>query len=802
MLTEIKVNKGGKTYKESYSYNDHGGLERNIDSKGDEYERTYNTDEYSGNYMLIEVKKNGEIEEEYTYEKGEIKGYQRWDREITMEKGKIYDDEESYRINNVIYKKDKYGEYKKIEGRERTVEYSDRYGIDLEYYKTYNGVEKEKYTEDKWRNIIKVEYENNGEREGEYRYTYDERNRLSKAEYGELYREYDYSIEKQISERIPGYNYSKKERYSEQTGRYEGTDYEIGSSKKWSYGVEYSSKIKGEVSNENDGSYRTEYIYNEDGTVGEEVLKAAGKEISRKKYTYRTREEGGIVYRDGRISKVREETGSTVNERIYSYDSRGNITSIINNGIEEVKYGYDSKGRLIKEIIGTEETVYEYDGENNIRKVTKKEKGSERIIKEEIYNNTGLRLNKITTVENGESMERNYVMEGHNYSDYGGVSLNWTEGTRLESSVKNGITTSYKYDDRGLRYEKTTEKNGRNETIKYYYDGDKLIAEENSNGIKTYHYSGNRPIGINVYGTYYVLITNEQGDVTEVRNISGVLRASYRYDAWGNCKIEGNESVGDYNRLRYRGYYLDSETGYYYLQNRYYDPKTRRFISADSVELEPELALSGQDNLYTYCSNNPVNMTDSTGMMPEWLSKTLGWLTTAALVVGAGVMIGLVAVGTVATGGLLAPVLVGAGVGIIAGVAGSIAVQGGLSNIGNINPWSVAAAGAIGGAIGAFSGAMSYGFAQVGQFAGQFIGMSLSNLPVLASISTPALTTAFMSAGFALGGLVGGFIGGMTANHMANKLVSDIFGPQYMVDNPNWARSGLLQFFKWLNAFA
>ena len=39
------------------------------------------------------------------------------------------------------------------------------------------------------------------------------------------------------------------------------------------------------------------------------------------------------------------------------------------------------------------------------------------------------------------------------------------------------------------------------------------------------------------------------------------------------------------NPFRYRGYYYDEETGFYYLNSRYYDPITKRFISADSPDL-------------------------------------------------------------------------------------------------------------------------------------------------------------------------------------------------------------------------
>ena len=42
-------------------------------------------------------------------------------------------------------------------------------------------------------------------------------------------------------------------------------------------------------------------------------------------------------------------------------------------------------------------------------------------------------------------------------------------------------------------------------------------------------------------------------------------------------------ALGEANPLRYRGYYYDNETGYYYLQSRYYDPSICRFINADLV---------------------------------------------------------------------------------------------------------------------------------------------------------------------------------------------------------------------------
>ncbi|MBR2634576.1 MAG: RHS repeat-associated core domain-containing protein [Clostridia bacterium] len=61
--------------------------------------------------------------------------------------------------------------------------------------------------------------------------------------------------------------------------------------------------------------------------------------------------------------------------------------------------------------------------------------------------------------------------------------------------------------------------------------------------------------------------------------------------------------------MRYRGYYYDAETGFYYLQSRYYDPVTCRFISADSAWILTATPMGLTDkNLYAYCLNNPVNI--------------------------------------------------------------------------------------------------------------------------------------------------------------------------------------------------
>ena len=69
--------------------------------------------------------------------------------------------------------------------------------------------------------------------------------------------------------------------------------------------------------------------------------------------------------------------------------------------------------------------------------------------------------------------------------------------------------------------------------------------------------------------------------------------------------------------FRYRGYVYDEETGFYYLQSRYYNPELGRFISAD-VYLSTGQGVLGH-NAYAYCLNNPVNTADESGCLPYGL---------------------------------------------------------------------------------------------------------------------------------------------------------------------------------------
>ncbi|MDD7393052.1 MAG: RHS repeat-associated core domain-containing protein, partial [Eubacteriales bacterium] len=134
---------------------------------------------------------------------------------------------------------------------------------------------------------------------------------------------------------------------------------------------------------------------------------------------------------------------------------------------------------------------------------------------------------------------------------------------------------------------------------------------------------------MNYLGNNYLFKKNLQGDIIEIWGTAdGSSRSDFRklvtytYDAWGNITsmVDTTDNwyrVGTANPFRYRGYYYDNESGLYYLQSRYYDPVTGRFLNADKrfdINLQ-------NNNLFAYCLNNPINLIDKNGEAPSYINN-------------------------------------------------------------------------------------------------------------------------------------------------------------------------------------
>ncbi len=207
-----------------------------------------------------------------------------------------------------------------------------------------------------------------------------------------------------------------------------------------------------------------------------------------------------------------------------------------------------------------------------------------------------------------------------NPTSYKGYTLTWQNGRQLASLEFGPIRLEYTYDVDGLR----TSKNVANveQMHKYYYAGSRLQYETigETEALMYFYDADGNPSGIRYINGEeaddYYFVCNWRGDVMQVYNASGVLVASYEYDAWGKVIAEKStdadtQNIAELNPIRYRGYYFNTETRLYYLKSRYYDPAIRRFVNADGYVATGQSILG--NNMFSYCDNNPVNREDSTG---------------------------------------------------------------------------------------------------------------------------------------------------------------------------------------------
>ena len=147
-----------------------------------------------------------------------------------------------------------------------------------------------------------------------------------------------------------------------------------------------------------------------------------------------------------------------------------------------------------------------------------------------------------------------------------------------------------------------------------------------------------------------------------------------RFDSWGKPLSTSGSlayTLGKDNPFRYRGYVYDEETGFYYLQSRYYDPSVGRFISAD-VLLSTGQGVLGH-NAYAYCLNDPINSVDGNG------NFSFKSLFSGAKLVSIGVT-AIAAAATILTCGAAAPIMVA--VATATAVAGTATVVNGMAEIG------------------------------------------------------------------------------------------------------------------------
>ena len=222
--------------------------------------------------------------------------------------------------------------------------------------------------------------------------------------------------------------------------------------------------------------------------------------------------------------------------------------------------------------------------------------------------------------------------------------------TRIATVKLDTRDWQMEYNTSGLRTRRISD----DKTYSYIYAGDKLMRMTVGDDILDFSYDANgTPLTMTCNGTVYYYITNLQGDVMSLERADGGSGASYAYDAWGNI-LAMSGTLAELNPLRYRGYVYDQETGFYYLNSRYYDPAVGRFINPDAAI--GQVGNIKGNNMFTYALNNPVMYSDLTGNWPKLSTVLAGVAAVAATVAVAAAVVATcgAAIPAVAAGGSLA----------------------------------------------------------------------------------------------------------------------------------------------------
>ena len=336
--------------------------------------------------------------------------------------------------------------------------------------------------------------------------------------------------------------------------------------------------------------------------------KAIGS-VMTKAYNYCYNEDGGYRAALPNYVNYRDSSGNLIYGDNCHYDSNGRLVKILDSGSStttRATYGYDQQGQLTSATVGGTSYTYTYDTAGNIQS---KKVGS--TTTNYTYGNSAWR--DLLTAYNGGSIT---YSGGNPTKYYDGSTFTWTQGHRLATAKVGSTNISYAYDMAGVRSSKTVG------STKYDFTTLSGLVTRQTGGGKTIDFvydENNQPLAMKYNNTLYYYVLNAQGNVVRIVNSSRSVVASYTYDPWGKI-ISSSGTLADINPLRYRGYYYDSETGFYYLQSRYYDPEIGRFINADSYASTDATGLLST-NMFAYCENDPVNGSDPNG---EWIHIAIG----------------------------------------------------------------------------------------------------------------------------------------------------------------------------------
>lgn len=307
----------------------------------------------------------------------------------------------------------------------------------------------------------------------------------------------------------------------------------------------------------------------------------------------------GYILNEGTYTNYDAE--KTVN-KTYNYDSLGRLLAVANKSDNTTQsYSYDPVGNRLTMYDGKDNYSYSYDQFNSITETKK----NGNIVGTYSYDDNGNEIKDVSKKDiNGTQTEVTSTY-GYDKADRL-INITVTDGTTTKNiyNTFNGGGQRIRQKEDGV-------------TIKYYYDGVSLLYTSdinNNRGIDNILDPAGKIVASkrfdgNYANMYFFYNYDVRGSVISIIKPDGSLVKGYDYDEFGNTKETGETQFK--NDIKFTGAVHDTSTGLYYMNARFYNPNTGRFLSQDTYGGDPYDPWT--QNLYSYTSNNPVNFIDPTG---------------------------------------------------------------------------------------------------------------------------------------------------------------------------------------------
>ena len=397
------------------------------------------------------------------------------------------------------------------------------------------------------------------------------------------------------------------------------------------YGYDSNDKLTSESIN---SIYNINYSYNNDSFKELSTINfyISNNNVYNKTYIYETK---GSYY-TGRIKEVTYTLDEDTIKYMYEYDDRSNITSVIelknNTKIYEETNTYNDLNQLTNQIIAINNTTYEclyfYDENSNLiaHGINKtKENGISAIenicFSEYAFNSQNEMVTQTIGSESISNLYHNIYQTLGRPNLYKGYEFGYNFDN-LEYMENGKYRIIYTYNSQGIRTSKQVTNKMENKTTltKYVLEGNLIIKEivtGDENYTVNYHYDKNNElVGFTYNNENYSYIKDLQGNINKIVDDEGDVMVEYYYSGYGillNSIDNSNINLSNINPFRYRGYYQDKETLFYYLNARFYDSDAGRFITMDDISYLGESNTVCSYNLFTYCENNPIMYVDESG---------------------------------------------------------------------------------------------------------------------------------------------------------------------------------------------